>query len=1263
MNTMRLVRAAGAVAVIASALLVGSCNSDSVGPDRQVSVARVSFPSPSDSVLVGDSIALTLTVEDANGIPVTRAATWSSSDPTLATVSATGEVTAHDGGVVTITAVVDGLAATKRVYLLERVMAVAIQTDTTKDTLLIRDTLWLQVQLHDAHGAAVQRRVTWISSDTGIATVGVTEAPPPSVSRGPSAAVAPVASGSIVGGSRAFVLAVGPGTVVITATSEGLADSTTLTVGEPVASVELSLANAAVGLDKPLQLQARLRDRYQRQLHRQIAWTSSDPGVATVNGAGMVMGHGLGTCTITATSEGVSASATVAVVTPASAFTAAPPNISLAVGDTMRLTASVTDASGAPLARSPVWTSGDTAIATVNADALVTAVGPGATTITGEIDGLTARVNVAVILPGPTVVVQPADIMVLVGGTVDFTAQALEPSGQRSGDQTITWSSSDPAVVEIDANGHAVGRAEGRVSIIATGRQARGTAMMSVTTAPVTTITIDPTTDSLLIGDTIRLVGTAHDAGGRVMAGIRFGWSSDHEAIATVDAAGLLTAMGAGTAVVQATYGEHAGTATITVFEHPSSVVINPPQAQVRMGDRMSLKATLLDPGGNPQGGSVTYTSSDPSIATVSPSGTVTGVAEGTVTITATSGEKSGTATVVVSGQRPTVDEGLGNNLSVPVVFSEGLGLAGLPVTVGGAPSYVNTGLRPTSAEQVLVGALPFFYVGNRPDQGSFYLQKTLNTWQAEWRDGTATGLQHASATWGDNIVSRSFKTSAPIRVEVSLNDLTSGALAGYNMHVISGSGSTEVQGTDGSTASMTPTIFSVVPHLVVSKLDTSGGNTVGDPVVDKRVIDAIGAEEGPGRFGAEVNVSGKVVYGYNLRVTEAGWYRVAFILDNSASNGTVGASRNVTMDALTNSTAEEPSEGSGSGSTGPKPVPQLSGDGSTTWVDIYVAPGSGSGEGGGGGETGGDTGTGNNLSVPLTFAEGIGLGGQPVTVAGERDQAGTGLRPTGGTEPNVSALPYFPTSYNTSNCSLGGTPYFCQGGAPVWEAEWYDASGQATREAQVAWGDNLLTNHFNTHANVHVEVSLTDLTTPAMAGFRMAVVSGEGASELQGTDGTTALMSPMVYTRGARLKVELLDSATHTPVYTVFDQGLWQAGDGPGQFMTEVSMGGTLVYTYNLLVQQVTVPESAGHKYGWYRFTFSIDGSGPVTPNVRMTQLAAGSEEGGTEGGGSGSGSGGSGSGGIPSKNVPTLNVGAQSTSIDIWIAKGGGGSGGQTE
>ena len=87
----------------------------------------------------------------------------------------------------------------------------------------------------------------------------------------------------------------------------------------------------------------------------------------------------------------------------------------------------------------------------------------------------------------------------------------------------------------------------------------------SAVALPVVSVTVTPAVDTLAIGDTLRLSAAAYDADGRVVAGAEFSWSSSDEAVATVDASGLLTAVAGGLATITATAGDVSGSAEVAV--------------------------------------------------------------------------------------------------------------------------------------------------------------------------------------------------------------------------------------------------------------------------------------------------------------------------------------------------------------------------------------------------------------------------------------------------------------------------------------------------------------------------------------------------------------------------------------------------------------------------------------------------------------------------------------------------------------------------
>ena len=184
-----------------------------------------------------------------------------------------------------------------------------------------------------------------------------------------------------------------------------------------------------------------------------------------------------------------------------------------------------------------------------------------------------------------------------------------------------------------------------------------------VTTEPpprvVTTIDVTPPNASLEVGATQALVATVKDQSGNIMADQSVAWSSDNSDAASVSSIGMVTAVAAGVAKISATSGGKTGASDITVSVPPpnpvvTSVTVSPPSASVAKGATVTLAASVKDQHGNVMSGqTVAWSTSDASLATVSPSGVVTGVAAGNATITATTSGKSGTSSVTVTTPPP----------------------------------------------------------------------------------------------------------------------------------------------------------------------------------------------------------------------------------------------------------------------------------------------------------------------------------------------------------------------------------------------------------------------------------------------------------------------------------------------------------------------------------------------------------------------------------------------------------------------------------
>src|SRR5207245_6875387 len=191
----------------------------------------------------------------------------------------------------------------------------------------------------------------------------------------------------------------------------------------------------------------------------------------------------------------------------------------------------------------------------------------------------------------------------------------------------------------------------GTATITATSEGKSGTSSVTVTNVPVATVEVTPPSASVQAGQTVQLTGTPKDAGGHPLSARTVTWSSSNTTVATVSNSGLVSGVTPGTATITAASEGKSGTSTITVTPVPvASVEVTPATASVQAGQTVQLTATPRDAGGTPLSGrTVTWSSSNTAVATVSNGGLVSGVTPGSVTIRATSEGKSGTAAITVT--------------------------------------------------------------------------------------------------------------------------------------------------------------------------------------------------------------------------------------------------------------------------------------------------------------------------------------------------------------------------------------------------------------------------------------------------------------------------------------------------------------------------------------------------------------------------------------------------------------------------------------
>ncbi len=322
-----------------------------------------------------------------------------------------------------------------------------------------------------------------------------------------------------------------------------------------------------------------------------------------------------------------------------------------ALGATAQLSAQVRDQNGQVMAGAAVaWSSSATSIATASGSGLVTAAGNGTATITATAGAVSGSATVSVAQMVSSTSVSAAGDTLVEGDTVHLSAEAVDSNGHAVDGAEFEWASSDTLVATVDDSGLVTGVAAGEAEITATSSGATGRAQVIVVAPVPTTVAVTP--DSVVftaIGQTEQLSAEVRDQIGRPMVGVAASWSSSDTTIAAVDSAGLVTAAGIGVATVAATVGEVSGAAFVTVEQSAGSVIVSPRADTIAPGDPLRLLAEAYDENGHPvESAQFSWSSSDVSVARVDGSGVVTGVAEGTATITAMAGQARGTAEITV---------------------------------------------------------------------------------------------------------------------------------------------------------------------------------------------------------------------------------------------------------------------------------------------------------------------------------------------------------------------------------------------------------------------------------------------------------------------------------------------------------------------------------------------------------------------------------------------------------------------------------------
>lgn len=203
----------------------------------------------------------------------------------------------------------------------------------------------------------------------------------------------------------------------------------------------------------------------------------------------------------------------------------------------------------------------------------------------------------------------------------------------------VTWTSDDPGVVDV-AGGVATAIAGGATTLRASVGTA-ATSVAAVVSQVAADITLSDTTWSFSsVGDTLRVDAAVVDSSRARIPSHTPEWTSLDTLVATVTAAGLVTARGNGSTVVTAAAAGVLRSVRVTVSQRPTDLVLPADSVHfVSLGDTATVDPTILDGQGNPiDDAEVTWTSQDETVVTVSPTGRLIAVGSGGTRVTVTAG-------------------------------------------------------------------------------------------------------------------------------------------------------------------------------------------------------------------------------------------------------------------------------------------------------------------------------------------------------------------------------------------------------------------------------------------------------------------------------------------------------------------------------------------------------------------------------------------------------------------------------------------------
>ena len=522
----------------------------------------------------------------------------------------------------------------------------------------VGDRFTMAASARDATGAPLPgTRVTFSSSDPNVASIDA---------------------------RTGEVVALMPGHVEFSAAADRARSTIQLTVALPAPStIKIGAPTSPLHPGDEVQLSAGVSDKSGAGMSgRQVEWSSSSPNIASVSNDGVLTARAVGKVEITARCESAVDHFRVEIsARPVASIELSLPDHEITAGDAFQISSRALDALGEVVRGRPIVFFLSGAAASVVGDRVET-TGAGTLQVTAECDGIRREATIVVVRPGPArLELSAPPPTVHEGDEFDLTVTVHDARGEALTGISVRWLSLTPDIASVTGTGGVQAIRSGTARINCSVEKLSASAEFLVEQPAVAVLQLSAAPSELTVGQSFRVVATPADVHGTHLVGRMVTWSSDHTSIARVSASGVITTAAHGTATITGTCEGISSDVLLVVAPPPAaSVSISNVPASIDVGKRVRAEATVLDVRGARLQSTVSWTSTRPSIATVSSDGEVTAVSAGTTRIMAAAEGIESCLDLVVAPKPIVITARTTTGASAPVVARDAGTQEALPV-------------------------------------------------------------------------------------------------------------------------------------------------------------------------------------------------------------------------------------------------------------------------------------------------------------------------------------------------------------------------------------------------------------------------------------------------------------------------------------------------------------------------------------------------------------------------------------------------------